>query len=263
MLKLMIVDDEEIIRQSLYDLIDWKNLGIEITALCKSGIEAYDAIMDGSPDIVLTDIQMPGFSGLDLIEWVQRSAPQIKFAILSGYSEFEYAQKALRLGVKEYLLKPCNNDKLMETMRHLVEECLQEKNAHKESTTLVRSTLETQIIKQILMECASSSTNFPSMETAYQHVEFHKRAYYLAYCTAVPQGLLYDFLETVYTYQERYHPHIHCFMLQMQETLVLFCKEPLMLPFDLETLLGEIDNIALQQIHVTQYFAVFTHRKPT
>ncbi len=252
MLKLMIVDDEEIIRQSLCDLIDWKSLGIEITALCKNGIEAYDAIMDGSPDIVLTDIQMPGFSGLDLIEWVQRSAPNIKFAILSGYSEFEYARKALHLGVKEYLLKPCNNDKLIEAMHNLVAECLSQNNHSPENVGLIQTILETQIINQVLMECASSSTNFPSMETAYQHVEFHKRAYFLAYCTAVSQDILYDLLKTIYTYRARYHHKTHCFIIQIQQTLILFCKEPLLQPFDLQTLLSESSNPALQHINVNQ-----------
>ena len=67
MLKLLIADDERIIRETIFNIIDWKKHDIEVIGLCKNGIEAYDMILDESPDIVLTDIRMPGMGGLELI----------------------------------------------------------------------------------------------------------------------------------------------------------------------------------------------------
>ena len=71
MLKMIIVDDEKIIRETIHSLIDWNSLGIDVAAVCKDGIEAFDCILDEYPDIVMTDIKMPGLSGLDLIEKVR------------------------------------------------------------------------------------------------------------------------------------------------------------------------------------------------
>lgn len=72
--------------------------------LCKNGIEAYDMILDESPDIVLTDIRMPGMGGLELIRKIRQTDLQIQFIILSGYGEFEYAKEAMSYGIRHYLL---------------------------------------------------------------------------------------------------------------------------------------------------------------
>ena len=73
MLKLIIADDERVIRETISHLIDWNSIGIELIGLCKDGIEAYDMILDESPDIVLTDIRMPGLSGLELIQKISQT----------------------------------------------------------------------------------------------------------------------------------------------------------------------------------------------
>ena len=87
MLKLLIADYERIIRETIFKIIDWKKYDIEVIGLCKNGIEAYDMILDESPDIVLTDIRMPGMSGLDLIREVHQTGIPIQFIILSGYGQ--------------------------------------------------------------------------------------------------------------------------------------------------------------------------------
>lgn len=98
MLKLLIADDERIIRETIFNIIDWKKHDIEVIGLCKNGIEAYDMILDESPDIVLTDIRMPGMGGLELIRKIRQTDLQIQFIILSGYGEFEYAKEAMSYG---------------------------------------------------------------------------------------------------------------------------------------------------------------------
>ena len=132
MLRLIIVDDEKIIRESIRSLIDWESLGIEVVGVCKNGLEAYDAILDSYPDIVLTDIKMPGLSGLELIEKLNDTRENIQFIILSGYSEFEYAKQAMRFGIRHYLLKPCNENQIIEAIEDVKKACLKWRSEIKE-----------------------------------------------------------------------------------------------------------------------------------
>ena len=85
MLKLIIADDERVIRETISRLIDWESIGVEVVGLCKNGIEAYNMILDESPDIVMTDIRMPGLTGLELVREISQSDQRIQFIILSGY----------------------------------------------------------------------------------------------------------------------------------------------------------------------------------
>lgn len=117
MLKLMIADDEQLIRDSLARLLDWQSLGIQLVGCYKNGLEALDAIVDEAPDIVLTDIAMPGLSGLELIAKMQQIDRQIEFIILSGYREFDFAKQAMELGVMHYLLKPINEQQVLDAVR--------------------------------------------------------------------------------------------------------------------------------------------------
>ena len=135
MLKLLIADDERIIRETIFHLIDWKKYDIEVIGLCQNGLEAYDMILDESPDIVLTDIRMPGMGGLELIQKLSQTDLYIQFIILSGYGEFEYAKEAMKYGVKHYLLKPCNEQQILEC----IEQCKKDYS---------QAILEKQILKQ-------------------------------------------------------------------------------------------------------------------
>lgn len=118
-LKVVIADDEERICQLIQALIDWKYLGMELVGVAHNGIEAYEAVREQKPDILITDIRMPGFSGLELIEKVKDICPDMEVIIISGYAHFEYAQQAIRFGVGHYLLKPINKAELTETLEKL------------------------------------------------------------------------------------------------------------------------------------------------
>ena len=122
-MKVLIADDERIIRDTISQLVNWESLGLTLIGQCENGIEAYDMIIDESPDIVMTDIKMPGLSGLDLIKKVTGTRMDTQFIVLSGYSEFKYAQEAMKYGVKHYLLKPCNVDQITESLQAAIEEC--------------------------------------------------------------------------------------------------------------------------------------------
>lgn len=117
MYKLLLVDDEQIIREGLERMIDWGKLDIAMTASCSNAITALDSMMDDMPDILMADVRMPGMNGLELAERAIALHPQLQTIILSGYDTFAYVQQALKSGVIEYLLKPCTK----EEMEHALE----------------------------------------------------------------------------------------------------------------------------------------------
>ena len=112
MYKAMIIDDEEIVRWGIRDLIDWEAEGF---ALCEDGHDGRDGLkklLESKPDLALVDIKMPGISGIELIRAAREAGFAGHFVILTGYSEFEFAKAAISLGVEEYLLKPVDEDEL-------------------------------------------------------------------------------------------------------------------------------------------------------
>ncbi len=122
MYKAMVIDDEEIVRWGIRDLIDWEAEGF---ALCEDGHDGRDGLKKlllHKPDLVLADIKMPGISGIELIRAAREAGFAGHFVILTGYSEFEFAKAAISLGVEEYLLKPVDEDELLSCARKVREE---------------------------------------------------------------------------------------------------------------------------------------------
>ncbi|MBP1753852.1 MAG: two component transcriptional regulator, AraC family [Firmicutes bacterium] len=116
MLKIVIADDEDKICQLIYKLIDWDSLEMQVVAIAHNGVEALELIQIHNPDIAITDIRMPGYDGLEFISRAKEYNSEIQFIIISGYQEFEYAQKAIKYGVIDYLLKPIKKDELVSTL---------------------------------------------------------------------------------------------------------------------------------------------------
>ena len=110
--KIMLVDDEEEVRKSIIRKIDWSRAGFEVIGDAENGKEALEKIDQIEPDVVLTDIRMPYMDGLSLAEAIRQRHPSIKIVIFSGFDEFEYAKKAIKLNVIEYILKPVNVEEL-------------------------------------------------------------------------------------------------------------------------------------------------------
>ena len=120
MVKLVVADDEERVCRLIVALGNWEELGIQVIGTAANGIQALELIRKEKTDILITDIRMPGLSGLELIEKVREISPDIKIMIISGYANFEYAQNALKQGVSDYLLKPINKDALNESLAKMV-----------------------------------------------------------------------------------------------------------------------------------------------
>ncbi|WP_046176282.1 response regulator transcription factor [Domibacillus indicus] len=125
MYKVLLADDERIILEGISSVIDWGSLETELVATARNGIEAYDKIVEHHPHIVISDIKMPGMDGLELAGKVRADFPDTQFIVLSGFGEFEYARCAMQHGVKNYLLKPCNEADIIETVTDAVNELKQ------------------------------------------------------------------------------------------------------------------------------------------
>lgn len=106
MYKVFIADDEEFVIKSLIRGTNWEESGFEVIASSNDGVDAYEEIIRLKPDLVFTDIRMPGMTGLELIKNVKEKLDGIQFVIISGYAEFAYAQKAMNYGAVGYCLKP-------------------------------------------------------------------------------------------------------------------------------------------------------------
>ncbi len=119
MYRLIIADDEENIRNGMANSLPWREWGYEVAAVCASGQEVLDRMEDCRPDVVLSDIRMPGMDGVELMQRLSREYPQVKIVILSGYSDFKYLNMSIRSHVAEYLLKPTDIDDFEETFRRL------------------------------------------------------------------------------------------------------------------------------------------------
>jgi len=119
MIKVVIVEDEKMLRQGLRLTTPWSEFDCEVVGEASNAIEGEECILKLQPDIVITDIHMPQISGLEMIERVKDKV-NCQFIIISGYDEFEYAKRAVHLGVKEYLLKPIDDNELMETLSRVV-----------------------------------------------------------------------------------------------------------------------------------------------
>ena len=117
MLKVILIDDEQNILTGLCYLIDWSAMGFEICGTFQNPAQALVQATKIRPDLIITDIEMPGTSGLDLIATLREDLPKCLFVILSAYEEFQYAKRAVELGAFQYLLKPLSEEELTGLLR--------------------------------------------------------------------------------------------------------------------------------------------------
>lgn len=123
-MKIAIFDDEIRICRLIHKLIDWESLGFHFVGFAHDGLSGLALMRESRPDIVITDIRMPGLTGLELIEKSKNEGLNAKFVIISGYSQFEYAKNALQLDVSNYILKPVDEIELNNTLDKLKNEII-------------------------------------------------------------------------------------------------------------------------------------------
>jgi two-component system response regulator YesN len=149
MINILIVDDEQIVREGLRYILNWKELGFCICGEASNGIEAIEMIHRYQPGLVLLDIRMPGMYGTDLMEKVRKEGFQSSFIILSGYSDFKYAQAALHCGASFYLTKPIDEDELSRAVLS-VREKIESQTVLKNSRTQYLRKAKTTVLSDLL-----------------------------------------------------------------------------------------------------------------
>ncbi len=150
MLKVLLVDDEPNVRQGVRMMIPWDELGLEVIGEGEDGEDGLEKILSMQPDIVIADVKMPGMTGIQMIENAQKNGYDGKCLILSGYSDFTYAKEAMSLGVKGFILKPVDEDELIDALKALYEEIKEER---KEEVTMQKGSeyLNTQLVRALLL----------------------------------------------------------------------------------------------------------------
>lgn len=121
MYKAVLIDDEQIIVKGLSKVVKWENYGCTVAGTAYSAEEGIALIRDIKPNIVFTDIRMPGMDGLEMLAKLKSEFPDMQITVLTGYRDFEYAQEAIRLGVTRFLLKPSKMDEINEALAAMKE----------------------------------------------------------------------------------------------------------------------------------------------
>ncbi|MEK5148413.1 response regulator [Psychrobacillus sp. FSL K6-4615] len=147
MYKLMIVEDEPVIRSGLKQYFDWKELGVETIVEAENGKDGVDTALIELPHLIITDIRMPVMDGLEMIGHLRPKLPDAIFIILTGHSEFEYAQKAIHYGgVHDYLLKPLQYDKSFSVIVECIEKIRKKQLGSPETIESTQNILDSSLI---------------------------------------------------------------------------------------------------------------------
>lgn len=121
MIRVMIVDDEPSARARYADYVSGSDAGFLVVATCANGADALENLREARPQVVLTDIRMPGMSGLEMVEQMRRAGWDGHAVVISGYDDFEFAREALRLQMVDYLLKPIFPDDMHQMLEKIRE----------------------------------------------------------------------------------------------------------------------------------------------
>jgi len=141
MYKAMIIDDNKVLADTLASQAIWEKNGFEIAAVCYDSLSGSNAISEHKPDLIVTDIRLPGIDGLKMIQSVREEVPHAQMIVISAYDDFQYAQRALRLGVLDYLLKPFSHEEMEETIAKAAA-ILKEKDVEEAETDAAPSLVE-------------------------------------------------------------------------------------------------------------------------
>ena len=146
---ILIADDEQNIREGLKCILDWKQLGFEIIGESANGDHALSFILKQNPSLVLLDVRMPKMYGTDIIKIAREKGFKGKFIILSGYSDFTYAQAAIRYGASFYLTKPIDEDELLSAVSRIKKE-LEKEHSNLDNIQRLKSKAKNVILHEII-----------------------------------------------------------------------------------------------------------------
>lgn len=141
MYKIVIIDDEPMIIKGLTTLVPWFEIGCEVVGIAENGLDGLAKVKELQPDIVISDIQMPKLSGLEMIRSITQARINVKCILLTGYRQFEYAKEAIDLGVLKYLLKPTNLEEIKAAVVEMTQ-LIDEEQSREESINQLKQRLQ-------------------------------------------------------------------------------------------------------------------------
>lgn len=171
----LIVDDEKIVREGLKHLIDWNSLGFYICGEASNGTEAIERIRNDNPDLILLDIRMPKMYGTDLIEQMRGEGFEGSFIIISGFSDFKYAQAAMKYGAADYLTKPVDEDQLTKailSVKSKLEQRHSDEYLQKEYLKKAKITILADLLKQSELATTVDYAQMGLLSPVYQVVMY-------------------------------------------------------------------------------------------
>ena len=129
---LLIVDDEEIEREGMAQFIPWDTYKMKVVGTARNGAEGLEKIAKYKPDLAIVDIKMPVMNGIEMIRKAKEQYPDMTFVVLSGYGDYEFTSQAMELGVRHYILKPCDEGKMIPVLNKAIAELdeARAQNAH-------------------------------------------------------------------------------------------------------------------------------------
>ncbi|MGG1634948.1 response regulator transcription factor [Paenibacillus sp. NRS-1760] len=221
MYKVVITDDESLIIESLKLCIDWEQQGFQIIGQALNGIDALELILEAEPDIVFTDIRMPGLNGLELMKKVSKTHPHILFVVISGYAEFAYAQKALKHGAIGYCLKPIEEDEIINVLRKAEEILLNDTpNKNEDLLELLADSSSIDSKQKLNSILKKKGFNITTSNGLYVIVSIGQKG------ITIPQNIMHvmirlDFNKKVYIFEQLNNEKlIHFFESQMSEETI-------------------------------------------
>lgn len=248
MLKVYLVDDEYFVRTSLRKNIPWAENGFEVIGESNNGKTALEEIPQLCPDIAVVDINMPFYNGLELIDLLHQNMVNCKYIILTGYDEFKYAQKAIRLGVSDYILKPIDYPLFLTILNELKETILSDSILHKKIIDLESERKELQLEQyyNALVNCSLSTHG----AAYYDKSVFSEKDliplwsdYTIAILKTIPP-LLPDELKNVLS-KIAFDRYIHCQDIKKRFFFIMDASDPELAERFLKELLCAFDKLML------------------
>lgn len=164
MYTLLIVDDEEIEREGMAQFIPWDSYEIKVVSTARNGAEGLEKIAKFRPDLAIVDIKMPVMNGIEMIRQAKEQYPDMTFVVLSGYGDYEFTSQAMELGVRHYILKPCDKSKMIPVLNKAFAELeeARKKNARSEKleteARLLKPYAREQLFRDLLLGKAQASS---------------------------------------------------------------------------------------------------------
>ncbi|WP_156072454.1 response regulator transcription factor [Faecalibacterium prausnitzii] len=164
MYTLLIVDDEEIEREGMAQFIPWDSYEMKVVSTARNGAEGLEKIAKFRPDLAIVDIKMPVMNGIEMIRQAREQYPDMTFVVLSGYGDYEFTSQAMELGVRHYILKPCDESKMIPVLNKAFDELedTRKKNAHSEKleteARLLKPYAREQLFRDLLLGKAQASS---------------------------------------------------------------------------------------------------------